>query len=149
MSAGLRDARPDDEAAVRPLWEGCLLAHGARPDPGAFARTWALLLDPLAPLGLRVAAPDGAVAGFAIHSWAPNTWTGGVDGYLDTLFVAPAARGAGLARALVDDLRTLAARRGWQSVAWHVQAANAPARALYDRYGAPDGYLRYRVAPTT
>jgi GNAT superfamily N-acetyltransferase len=97
--------------------------------------------------GLRVAAPGGAILGFALHAWAPNSWTGLTDGTLDTLFVTEAARGQGLSRALLDDLLALARARGWRTVIWHVAKDNAPARALYDRYAQPDGYLRYRVAP--
>ncbi len=142
----IRDAGSQDREATALLWADCLRLHHVEPDPGVFARTWDRALAGEG-FGLRVAAPSGTLRGFAFHFWQYNSWTGRLDGCLDTLFVAPQARGKGLATALLDDLLALARERGWGSVFWHVAGTNARARALYDRYTPPDGYVRYRVAP--
>ncbi len=138
----IRDAGPQDREGALPLWIGCLADHGTPFDAAAYLGTWDRAVAGQG-LGLRLAGPPGAPLGLALHSWGRNTWTGTEDGYLDTLFVAPAARGGGIAAALLDDLLALGRRRGWASVAWHVAADNAGARALYDRRAGPDGYLRY------
>jgi ribosomal protein S18 acetylase RimI-like enzyme len=142
----IRDATAGDREALWPLWAECLRLHGATPDPAVFAQSWAMALGGQG-YGLRVAAPGEAILGFALHGWHPNSWTGATDGTLDTLFVAEAARGRGVATALLDDLLALARARGWRTVVWHVERDNAPARRLYDRYARPDGYLRYRAVP--
>ena len=67
------------------------------------------------------------------------------DCYLEDLFVAEAARGHGLGRALIDDLVSLARSRGWSRVYWHTNEDNTRARALYDQYVASDGHIRYRM----
>ncbi len=56
-----------------------------------------------------------------------------------------AARGHGVGRALIDDLRTLCKTRGWNRLYWHTNEGNARARALYDSYGPADGFVRYTV----
>ncbi len=142
----IRDAEPSDREAVVPLWADCLALHGAPFDRAAFGRTWDRALAGQN-YGLRLTGPPGAPLGFALHGWGWNSWAGAEEGSLDTLYVAPRARGQGLAQALLDDLLTLARLRGWRSVVWHVAPGNGPARALYDRYTRPDGYIRYRAIP--
>jgi ribosomal protein S18 acetylase RimI-like enzyme len=140
----IRHAEAKDRLALQPLWADCLRLHGLVPEPLAFARSWAFALSGQG-FGLRVAEGPSGLTGFAFHSWQFNSWTGGTDGSLDTLFVAESARGAGLGRALTEDLLTIGRQRGWLTVFWHVAADNAAAQALYARLAQPDGYLRYRV----
>lgn len=65
--------------------------------------------------------------------------------YLEDLFVEPAARGAGVGRALLDQLVALGRDRRWTSIYWHTRAGNAQARKLYDRYTQADNFARYRL----
>lgn len=142
----IRDPVPEDRDAFIRLWEACLTMHDVATDSSAAGIVWNLAHGSGSGYGLRVASVGSeGIGGFALHSWQANTWSGGTDGCLDTLFVAQGLRGAGLGRALVDDLLALGCERGWRSVFWHVRADNVAARALYDRYGVADGYRRYRV----
>ena len=102
-------------------------------------------MDPGSPVKARLALLDGQVAGFAIHLHHPSTWVATEDCYLEDLFVADAARGQGLGRALIDDLVTLARSKGWSRLYWHTDETNARARALYDQYVPSDGHIRYRM----
>jgi ribosomal protein S18 acetylase RimI-like enzyme len=142
----IRDLCPTDRSAFAGLWSACLSMHGVPAPEEAIDRSWSLFLDEDSPLKARVACLEDRVMGLAVHSWQPNSWTGGIDGCLDTLFVASEARGTGLGRALLDDLLRIGRSRGWSSVFWHVRSDNLAARALYGRYASDDGYLRYRVA---
>jgi ribosomal protein S18 acetylase RimI-like enzyme len=64
------------------------------------------------------------------------------------VFTAEAARGQGLARRLCARLLAAAADEGARSAYLQVDAANAPARALYRRLGFADAYTyHYRVRP--
>jgi GNAT superfamily N-acetyltransferase len=56
-------------------------------------------------------------------------------GYVYAMWVAPAARGAGVGRALLDTVETWARGRGCGSLALTVTETNAVARAFYDTVG--------------
>ncbi|WP_413875484.1 N-acetyltransferase family protein [Albidovulum sp.] len=146
-AAGLaiRDAGPGDEAAWRTLWAGYLAFYDLALPPGVTASTWARLIDRNSPLKARLALRDGRLLGFAIHQHHPSSWVAGDDCYLEDLYVDAGARGAGVGRALLEDLIALARARDWHRLYWHADQKNARARALYDRYAADDGHIRYRM----
>jgi ribosomal protein S18 acetylase RimI-like enzyme len=73
-----------------------------------------------------------------------GAWLGVVGGFvrvdpsevhLISMWVAPEARGRGVARALIAELARWATERGATAVLLFVQEANGPARALYVRLG--------------
>ena len=109
----IRDAVAGDRAAWEGLWQGYLDYYQHPLAPAITAHTWARLMDPASPMGLRVAEVGGVVLGFAMHHHHPSSWVMGEDCYLEDLFVAPEARGQGLGRALIADLQILARARGW------------------------------------
>lgn len=141
----IRWAEARDEAAWRGLWAG-YLAFYDHPLPEALvAFTWARLMDPSHALKMRVAEVGGQVLGFAIHQHHPSTWVMGDDCYLEDLFISETARGKGLGRSLIEDLRDLAREKGWHRLYWHTDRGNERARALYDTFVEEDGHIRYRL----
>lgn len=145
MPPTLRDASPDDEAAWRVLWAGYLAFYGVTVAPEVTANTWARMMEPSGALKARLAKIDGQTVGFAMHLLHPSSWVIGEDCYLEDMFVAPGARGRGVARALIDDLVALGRARGWRRLYWHADQDNLPARRLYDSYAQADGHIRYRM----
>ncbi|MDT8855895.1 GNAT family N-acetyltransferase [Paracoccaceae bacterium Fryx2] len=145
MSLEITSVRPEDEAAWRGLWAQYLDFYDVALPGEVTDRTWARLLDPASPLAGRLAWRDGQCLGFALHHPHLSTWVLGEDCYLEDLFVAEAARGRGVGRALIEDLQALARARGWHRLYWHTGEGNARARALYDGFVASDGHLRYRL----
>jgi GNAT superfamily N-acetyltransferase len=141
----IRPARAGDEAAWRALWEGYCDFYEEDVPELVTAATWRRLLDPHGPMGALVAVAGGEVVGFADYVVHPSTWAEADSCYLEDLFVAPAARGGGAGRALIDGLLELARSRGWEKLYWHTRDDNARARALYDSFGPADGFVRYVV----
>lgn len=144
MSLTIRDATAQDEAAWRSLWSAYLAFYRVDLAPAVTARTWERLMAPTAPLKGRLACDGATLLGFALHHHHCSTWVMGEDCYLEDLFVADAARGKGVGRALIDDLIALSKARGWHRLYWHTDEDNARARALYDSY-APSDAVRYRL----
>jgi GNAT superfamily N-acetyltransferase len=141
----IRDAGPPDKADFLRLWADYLAFYRVPLAPEVTAATWTRLMDETSPVKMRLAETDRGVQGFAIHLHHPSTWVATEDCYLEDLFVADAARGQGLGRALIDDLIRLARAKGWARLYWHTNEANTRARTLYDQYVASDGHLRYRM----
>lgn len=79
---------------------------------------------------------DGAATGFATVFWSWETLAAGRIGVMNDLFVAPAARGGGLAEALIEACRREAAAHGARALVWQTARDNHRAQAVYDRIGA-------------
>jgi GNAT superfamily N-acetyltransferase len=141
----IRDLVASDEAAWRGLWAQYLAFYEVSLDAEVTDQTWARLVDPAALLRGRVAVVDGEVLGFALHHTHLSTWVAAPDCYLEDLFLAQAARGRGLGRALLDDLIAICRAKGYARLYWHTDERNARARALYDSYAPYDGHVRYRL----
>lgn len=145
MSMVIRDATPADEAAWRQLWQGFLAFYNTDLAPEITSHTWARLMDPDSRMTMRMAFDGDQALGFAIHHHHCSTWVMGDDCYLEDLFVSEAARGKGVGRALINDLKALAKAKGWHRLYWNTETSNAQARVLYDSFVENDGHIRYRI----
>ncbi len=92
-----------------------------------------------------VAERDGAMLGFAILFDLPEIVFARRCGQLDDLFVLPAARGQGIARALIAEACELGEARGWSHLRWYVPEADAAAIALYERIAARADWRNYVI----
>ena len=90
---------------------------------------------------LAGSGPDG----IAEIRFRPSLMTGALDAYLEELYVAPAKRGQGLGRALLEAAMETARRQGAARMDVGTSEDDAAARALYEsagftnREGRPDG----------
>ncbi|MFB4294168.1 N-acetyltransferase family protein [Nonomuraea sp. ATR24] len=139
-------------AGERAGWEALFrdyLAFYGRTEPASmYEQAWRRFQDGAGvhALGARM---DGALVGIAHFLSHPNTSAPGVDScYLQDLFTAPAARGKGVARALIGAVREWAAEAGCGRLYWHTQDTNATARRLYDQVADHRGFIVYQVALT-
>jgi ribosomal protein S18 acetylase RimI-like enzyme len=80
-----------------------------------------------------VAEEDGRVAGFAVVEWAQRK--NGVTAYIQTIEVAPEARGRGVGRQLLGRIENSARAAGAGLIWLHVEAANEGAIRLYETQG--------------
>jgi len=84
----------------------------------------------------HVAEVDDAVVGFAIWFVNFSTWLGKHGIYLEDLYVTPAVRGRGVGKALLAELASTCARRGYGRLEWWVLDWNEPAIGFYRSIGA-------------
>jgi GNAT superfamily N-acetyltransferase len=82
-----------------------------------------------------IAETDGPV-GFALWFYSVSTFEGRHGLYLEDLYVRPAARGAGVGKALLAALARRCVAEGLARLEWSVLDWNAPAIAFYDSLGA-------------
>jgi GNAT superfamily N-acetyltransferase len=95
-------------------------------------------------LGL-VAVDDsrGEAIGIAHLVFHPSTWSSAPYCYLEDLYVDPAARGTGTAKALIEALYKEADARGCSRVYWETQEFNSAARSLYDTLAHRTSFIIY------
>jgi len=77
-----------------------------------------------------------------------STWDGVAGVYLEDLFVRPAFRRLGLARALLSTLARECVANGYTRLSWAVLDWNSDAIALYDSVGGhpQNEWITYRVS---
>jgi GNAT superfamily N-acetyltransferase len=140
----IRDPRPGD-TDWRILWSGYCTFYETDVPEAVTAATWERMLAPASPLFGRIAEWDGRIAGFTISILHEGSWTTRPCCYLEDLFVDPAFRGRGIARALIEDLLARCRQQNWSRLYWHTRDSNQEARRLYDRFATADVFVRYRM----
>jgi GNAT superfamily N-acetyltransferase len=143
-AAIIRPLRAADEADWRRLWTGYLDYYETTVPEVVYATTFARLLgdDPQDFHGL-IAEVDGQAVGLAHYLFHRHCWKVENVCYLQDLFVAPAARGTGLGRKLIEAVYAAADANGTPAVYWLTQHFNEAGRRLYDRIGRLTPFIRY------
>jgi GNAT superfamily N-acetyltransferase len=95
----------------------------------------ALIADPERE-GVQLLARDGGSVGFATIFWSWATTSAERIGVMNDLFVAPEARGKGVAESLIEACRAECAAHGADKLTWQTAPDNMAAMKLYDRVGA-------------
>ena len=80
----------------------------------------------------------GQTVGYVVVCHGYSIEYGGVTGFLDELYLLPAARGRGIGSATLRFLRKESGRRGWVSLLLEVVRGNRKAARLYARRGFAD-----------
>ncbi|MDT7745320.1 MAG: hypothetical protein QOE59_4398 [Actinomycetota bacterium] len=144
----IRELRPDDvPTVVRFVHE--LAEYEREPESCLLTADQlhaALFSDHPAVFG-HVAEVDGSVAATALWFTTFSTWTGVHGMHLEDLYVSPAHRRLGLARALLARLAAVCLERGWARLEWAVLDWNTPALDFYATLSSTpqDGWTTHRV----
>jgi len=129
----VRRATADDAAAIARLLHDFNLEF-AEPTPGVEELTATarhlLKVDEITVL-LVGEGPDG----LALLRFRPGLWSAGLETYLQELYVAPAMRGQGIGRALLEEAIELARARGADGIDLNTGETDTAARALYESLG--------------
>ena len=106
-----------------------------------YDRAWRRLMaaEHIHGLGARDGGKLVGIAHFLFHT---TVWQGEAC-YLQDLFTAEAARGRGVARALIEAVAGEARQRGAGRYYWLTAEDNETARTLYDKVARFKGFVRY------
>jgi GNAT superfamily N-acetyltransferase len=145
----IRRARPEDAAHITAMIHA-LAEFERAPDQCTVIETQVstALFGDLPTVHGHVAEVDGEVAAMALWFLNFSTWDGIAGIYLEDLFVRPAFRRRGLARALLVALAGECVDNGYTRLSWAVLNWNSDAIALYEEVGAQpqDEWTTYRVS---
>lgn len=145
MTLTIRALRPDDKPDWRRLWAAYLAFYDTTLPETVYDTTFARLLDPAHPRqNALVAEQAGALVGLVHYIWHPHNWRVEDVCYLQDLYVAPATRGTGAGRALIEAVYAAADANGTPSVYWLTQDHNTTARQLYDRIARVTPFIKYQ-----
>jgi GNAT superfamily N-acetyltransferase len=126
-----------DLAELMPLLRGYCDFYDVSPAGDALlALSRALIADPEREGVQLLARENGRAVGFATIFWSWATTSAERIGVMNDLFVAPEARGLGVAEALIEACRAECAARGAGKLTWQTAPENAAAIKVYDRVGA-------------
>jgi GNAT superfamily N-acetyltransferase len=146
-SIQIRDIVAADHEAWLLLWHGYSAFYertGATAvSPEVTAATWSRFLDPCEPMHALIAIEESRAVGIAHYVFRRNTTMLGMSCYLHDLFTAPALRGRGVGRRLIEAVYERARAAGSPRVDWHTQEINTVARALYDSVARPSDLVVY------
>jgi GNAT superfamily N-acetyltransferase len=146
----VREVIPEDFDQWLRLWIGYNEFYGrvgaiALP-VGVTETSWARFLDPDEPMFALVAEDDGKLVGYAGYLFHRSTTSIAPICYLQDLFTSEAARGRGVASALIDRVTDHARREACPRVYWQTHESNDTARRLYEKIAERSGFLVYRRA---
>ncbi|WP_119418002.1 GNAT family N-acetyltransferase [Desertibaculum subflavum] len=89
--------------------------------------------DPVAPTW--IIRQGGAVIGYVALSLGHTILAGGPDGFIDDLYLVPAARGRGIGRRVLAFVEAEARARGYRALHLEVEIANTRAQRIYAAAG--------------
>ncbi|MDP9900535.1 GNAT family N-acetyltransferase [Variovorax ginsengisoli] len=144
----IRSADRKDFDAWKVLWNGYNSFYGRQGEtalPAALTElTWARFFDASEPMHALVADRGGEILGLAHYLFHRSTIQANPTCYLQDVFTSEAARGQGVARALIHEVYCRAAAEGSSRVYWQTHESNATAMKLYDKIADKPGFVVYR-----
>jgi GNAT superfamily N-acetyltransferase len=139
---------PDDLDALLPLVRAyCDFYETAPTDAALLDLSRALIADP-GREGIQLIARDerSQAVGFATVFWSWDTTEGARIGIMNDLYVAPEARGTGLADRLIAECVERCRARGASRLEWLTGPENVRAQAVYARvHGEREPWLVYTL----
>ena len=144
MSLEVFSLKPENREAWQPLAEGYKAFYKTPTSTSEYDHAWAKLMSGSEVFGLG-ASVNGRMVGIAHCLFHASTWAHKVC-YLQDLYTSEEARGAGVARALIQEVAARASHAGATRYYWLTQENNAVARVLYEKVAKYNGFIRYDFA---
>jgi len=143
MSITIRPITLSDKARWLELFREYVIFYKSKVSDEQFELTWQRIHSDFNMYGL-IAELDGQIVGIAHYIFRPSTWEVKDFCYLEDLFVDPKVRGAGVGRALINELEKIATAKGSKRLYWTTATDNEVARKLYDKVAITD-FVQYRI----
>ncbi|MEH6445576.1 MAG: GNAT family N-acetyltransferase [Oceanospirillaceae bacterium] len=136
----------EDRAQWEQMYRGYAAFYQVPMTDETLERVWSWIFNPQQPFYSLIAKDaQGAALGLMHFREMASPLRGALVGFLDDLFVEPAARGNGVVDALFAQLKAEADAKGWPLVRWITADDNYRGRAVYDRIAAKTKWLTYQM----
>ncbi len=135
MSAALHLAKPDDLDRLGSLVAACHAETGLESTEESRRDGLAPLLEGIPHGAAYLIGPARSPMGYVIVSFGWSLEFGGMDCFLDEIYLRPAVRGRGIAGETLISLPKALARAGVRALHLHVNRDNETATRLYTRAG--------------
>lgn len=147
MSLTIRPATDADIDSLVALMTDFYAEAGFTLSPAAPTRAFEALLASPSLGAVWIAEENGLAIGHVVLTLAFSMEFGGRRGFIDDLYVRPAARGRGTGAALLAAARSGAVAHGARAICVETGLADHPARGLYARAGYVDSEHALLVQP--
>jgi GNAT superfamily N-acetyltransferase len=145
MSIRVRPLEARDKSDWLALFRDYIAFYRATVPDDVIELTWQRLMGEASEmLGLAAIGADGRLIGIALVVFHRSTWSATSYCYLEDLFVAPAARGQGAGRALIEAVYRAADAQGATRTYWVTEEDNLAARRLYEAVATRAPFVQYR-----
>ncbi len=138
MTLRIRPAGRSDRDVVHGLLTAQMVEHRLPAEPERIERGLDAAFRPGSPAWLFLAERDGQAVGVFLANQIVSVEKGGETLWIEELYVTPAARRTGVARALLAHALDQARRRGLRAFDLEVVPTQAAALALYRALGFED-----------
>lgn len=135
MSAALRLARPEDLDRLMGLVAAFHAEAGIQQDPDQRRDALMPLLEGIPHGCIYLIGPSRAPLGYIILTFGWSVEFGGMDGFVDEIYIRPAIRGRGIATEVLLDLPKALAGAGLTALHLEVDRTNEAEQKLYLRTG--------------
>lgn len=139
----IRPIAAADAPRWRALWTAYLEFYKTSVPDEVYDTTFARILASDSPINGLIAERGGEALGLVHYIFHPTCWKIDPVCYLQDLFTLPAARGQGVARALIGAVYQKADAAGVPSVYWLTAENNYPGRMLYDQVATKTPFIKY------
>ena len=145
LSLLVRQITPADRADWQRLYLAYLEFYETEPIESSTELVWSRLVNSEPEIQGLVVEDDGRIIGITHFHYQLSTWTHTWHCYLEDLYVDKESRGKGVARALINEVKTLATDKGCSELFWITRSTNETARKLYDKVATPTDFVRYEL----
>ncbi|WP_170399526.1 GNAT family N-acetyltransferase [Ruegeria arenilitoris] len=135
MSAALKLARPEDLDRLMGLVTAFHTEAGIQQDIDQTRNALAPLLEGIPHGCIYLIGPGRAPLGYIVLTFGWSVEFGGMDGFVDEIYIRPAVRGRGIATEVLLDLPKALAGAGLTALHLEVDRTNEATQKLYLRTG--------------
>jgi GNAT superfamily N-acetyltransferase len=137
----IRPAREEEIEEMLPMIRAYCDFYETEPQDEGLRTMFRTLINDPSQGAVFIARDAGSAVGFASLDWKWSSLKAARIGFLEDLFVDPAARGKGIADALIEACAARCRELGMPALQWETQPDNNRAQQVYNRTGAESELL--------